>query len=152
MPRVRVEPGEKVENGRVAFWEKDARHNDAGEVYLVGGDEPIVVYETPAVKEAVAQERLTRLERVSSGSVSRSARRQQEAPDGTEPPDEPESPLAFLTATQRANLTAKGFDTDEKIFEADDEDLDEVEGVGEGTIKNIRTAQAEAEANTGDGS
>lgn len=142
MPRVRVEPGEKVENGRVAFWEKDARHNDDGEVYLVGGDEPVEVYETTAVKEAIAQERLTRLERVSSGRASRTARRNEAPAEEPEGDGEPVSPLAFLTATQRANLTAKGFDTDEKIFEADDEDLDGVEGIAEGTIAKIRAAAA----------
>lgn len=149
MPRAIVEAGEKVAVGRVAFWERDRRHNAEGEVYIVGGDPPCEIYETAAAKDAMAQDRLTRIERVSA----RGQRQQRQEPEPSSGDDEPDGPEGggeptrklegVLSSVQRANLEAAGFDTDEKIFEADNAELLEIEGVGDATVNNIRAAQAE---------
>jgi hypothetical protein len=58
---ITIGPGEKLEPGQVAIWERDALHPD-GEIYLADGDEPIEAARTAAVQARIADGRLVETE------------------------------------------------------------------------------------------
>jgi hypothetical protein len=141
---ITIGPGEKLEAGQVAIWERDARHPD-GEIYLADGDEPIEAYRTGAVQARIADGRLVETEarpkaRPADTAPAPTPSQASVPPGATQTGAGDADPLAFLTDDQRGALAEKGFVTLDDIREASDDELDAVPGIGEATVTRLREA------------
>lgn len=121
----------------VVLYESHEDH-PAGEAYIAT-DEPVEVGRTARVNQLLGDGQLERIDQPASQQQSWSDTGRSQGQESQRQSAQTGDSLG-LNSAQRGALAAYGFDSDEKIKEASDQDLMAVEGIGEATVRRIREA------------
>lgn len=129
----------------VALYETHEDHPD-GEAY-VAGPAPVTVARTGQVHRLISDGVLEEVDTPVAAPEPQSAPARPAptaaAPSPPATSSQQAGPLDFLSAEQRAALTAAGYDTPEAIRAATDDQLDGVDGIGPATVARLREAVKE---------